>query len=585
MPKLTISLGTLAIAMCAVAALWAPFNRGGPPNSMDIRTPGPITFTKHIAPILFAHCGECHRPGQAAPFSLLSYADAQRHAKQIAEVTQRRIMPPWLPRPGYGEFAGARGLTPAQIELVQQWVSQGVKEGAASDLPSLPRWTEGWHLGKPDLIVEMPQPYLLPPEGKDIYRNFVIPVPIPVSRSVRAAEFRPGNPRAVHHAFIRFDPTQDSRRLDQRDPEPGFDGIHTPGSARSPDGFFLSWQPGKLPAKPVEGLSWLLEKDSDLVLQVHLQPSGKPEPIRSSVGFYFADQPPTNAPFKIELTTFDIDIPAGAKAHVVRDSYRLPVDAEVIGVLPHAHFLATQVHGFATLPDGTRKWLLRIDEWNFNWQGDYRYAKPVSLPKGTTLTMEIVYDNSADNPRNANRPPKRVQYGLQSFDEMAEIWFQVLVRNRADRERLARDYQPKFTREIIAYNQYLLRLNPKDARAQTELAKVLVSERRFAEASSYLQSAAENAPDYDEPHYFLGLLLRNQKKLDEAKKAFENAVRINPENFKAHGNLGLACLEQSDFRAAEIHFRRALAINPNDTVARESLDELLKAKRNAPRSQ
>jgi mono/diheme cytochrome c family protein len=571
--KLAIPTAALVTAIAALA-IWVYSTRNVTPSVQ-----GPVTFNKHIAPILFQHCSGCHRPNQAAPFALLTFQDAHKRAKQIANITRRRIMPPWMPEPGFGDFLDARGLQADQIELIQQWTAQGAVEGEPSDLPAPPKWTEGWSLGEPDLIVEMPEAYTLPAEGADVYRNFVIPIPMPGSRFVRAVEFRPGNLKVIHHAFIRFDPTQESRRLDAQDPAPGFGGIHLPVSAQSPDGYFLSWQPGKVATRPSEGLAWTLEQGADLVLQMHMQPSGKPEPVQSSVGFYFTDKRPTNTPFKIRLTSFDIDIPAGAKSHGVKDSYVLPVDAEVLAVLPHAHYLGKKIQGYATLPNGAKQWLLLIPEWNFNWQGDYRYAKPVALPKGTMLHMEFIYDNSSGNPRNPNQPPRRVQYGLQSADEMAELWLQVTLRDVKDRDTLARDYQHKAARESIAYNTYLLRSNPKDGRAQTELAKAMLSERRFDEALRYLRAAVENAPDFDEAHYFLGLLLRTQKKLAEAKVAFGNALRANPQNFKAHGNLGLISLEQGNLNEAEAHFRSALAVNPNDTISRESLDDIAKVKR------
>ena len=176
-------------------------------------------------------------------------------------------------------------------------------------------------------------------------------------------------------------------------------------------------------------LSWELRPNTDLVLQLHLHPSGKPEQVQPSVGFYFTGEPPTNTPFRLNLNPLTLDIPAGASDYSVEDNYRLPVDVELLGVLPHAHYLAKRMEGYAVLPDGSRHDLLLIKDWDFNWQGDYRYAHPVHLPKGTTLAMRFAYDNSSKNVRNPNHPPRRVRYGLQTTDEMAELWFQVLPRN------------------------------------------------------------------------------------------------------------------------------------------------------------
>lgn len=572
----------LALALPAVFALgvmaWVKYGRSKWAEGYTRRPPGAVTFNKEIAPIVFNHCAGCHRPGQPAPFSLLTYGDVKKRAKQIADATTRRIMPPWLPEPGHGEFVGERRLSAEQIGLIQQWEAEGAAEGNPSDLPLVPAWSDEWRFAKPDLVVTMPQAYTLPVEGKDVYRNFVIQIPIAKTHYVQAVEFRPGNTRIVHHAFLRIDPTKESRQLDDRDPEPGFGGIHVPRGAQSPDGHFLSWQPGKVPNKGVEGLSWVLEPGTDLVLQMHMQPSGKPEVIQSSIGIYFTDKPPSLLPFKIRLISFDIDIPAGQKDYVVRDSFVLPVDAEVIGVLPHAHDLGKDLRTFATLPDGTKKWLLRIKEWDFNWQGDYRYVRPVFLPKGTTLSMEFSYDNSSDNPRNPHQPPQRVQYGLQSTDEMAELWFQVLLRDRKDLESMARGYQPKVAKDVMAYNLFLLRSNPNDARVRTELGKALLAMNKDAEATTHLRAAVQADPQYDEPRYYLGLLFRTQRNFAQAKAEFEAAIRLNPDNFKAHGNLGLIYLEQGNLEQGEAHLRSALRINPNDVVAKESLDELSNAK-------
>ena len=235
------------------------------------------------------------------------------------------------------------------------------------------------------------------------------------------------------------DRTGQSRRLDAETPEVGFGGMNSPGSAQGPLSQFLSWQPGKLPPSDANADAWKLEKGSDLVLQAHMQPTGKPERIQPSVAFYFSDRPSSNIFFKMGFDSFTIDIPAGETNYVVKDSYRLPVDLEIIGILPHAHYLGKRLQSFATLPDGTRKWLLSISDWNFNWQGDYRYAQPLFLPKGSTIQMEFSYDNSTNNVRNPHRPPERVQYGLQTTDEMANLAFIFRLSNQHDERFDSRD--------------------------------------------------------------------------------------------------------------------------------------------------
>jgi tetratricopeptide (TPR) repeat protein len=250
--------------------------------------------------------------------------------------------------------------------------------------------------------------------------------------------------------------------------------------------------------------------------------------------------------------------------------------------LPHTHYLGKALQSYAILPDSTRQWLLRIKQWDFNWQSDYRYAKPVFLPKGTTIKMEFTYDNSTNNIHNPHQPPQRVRYGLQSTDEMGELWLQILAWNTNDLETISRDHAERLFRDGIAYNEYLLRINPRDAAAQTELGRMKLFRRQYADAAKHFRAALDLKPDSDNPHYYLGLLSRQQNKVVEARFHFENALRLNPHNYKAHGNLGVILAEQGDAESAEAHFRTALRINPDDSFAQECLDELLKAKPRLP---
>src|SRR5262245_12452938 len=246
----------------------------------------PVTFARDIAPIIFQNCGICHHPGGPAPFSLLTYSDARQHAQQIAAATKSRYMPPWKSEPGLVEFVGQRHLTSEEVRTIERWVAEGTPEGESA-LPA-PQWTEGWQLGTPDLIVSLPQPYTLPAEGVDVSRVFVLPVPLSAMRYVKGLEFRPGNPRVVHHANIRIDRTQASRRLDQGDAAPGYDGLIL-RSATFPDGYFLGWTPGQISPLLPKGMSWRIDAGSDLVVEIHMQPGGKPEVVNPSIGLYFTD--------------------------------------------------------------------------------------------------------------------------------------------------------------------------------------------------------------------------------------------------------------------------------------------------------
>ena len=535
------------------------------------RPVGTVTYSRDIAPIIYKNCASCHRPGQSAPFDLLTFEDVRKRARQIVEVTSSRYMPPWLPDPRYARFLFERRLTPTELGLMRQWAEDGAPPGELSDLPPLPDFVVGWHLGQPDLIARMPEPYLLPAEGRDVYRNFVIPAPVDQPRYVSAVELKPGDSRALHHAFVLIDDTGQSRRLDEQDQEVGIPGMSTPPTALIPEGQFLCWQPGKIPLPVPPGLAWRLEPGTDLILQIHMQPTGKPETIQPAIGLFFTDQTPTNAPFKIGLRSFEIDIPAGVSNHVVEHSYELPVDVEILSVLPHAHYLGRDLQGFAVLPDGARRWLLRIPDWDFNWQGDYQYSEPMRLPAGSRLVMRFVYDNSPANVRNPHDPPQRVRYGVDTTDEMGELWFQVLTRNRQDRDLLERHYRPLEIQEIMTFNQYRLRQDPRDAQAHCQLAKARLALGQPEQAYPHLLAAIQARPDYDEAHYYLGILHRSQNQPDQARAAFEKTVQCNPAHYKAHGNLGLMALQTGELNRAESHFQAALQANPQDALAMDGL--------------
>ncbi len=538
----------------------------------EVYTPRPtntVTFTKDVASIIFQNCSGCHRPGQSAPFPLLNAADVKKHAQQIAEVTGKRYMPPWLPDPKLVHFVGERRLTVEQIGLIQQWVAEGEREGDGP-LPALPKWNDEWQLGQPDLVATAASPYILPADGKDVYRNLVVPVPLQAGKFVEALEFR-AESKAIHHVFVRMDRTGQARRLERKDGQPGFEGMDMPINVEAPGGYFLSWQPGKVPSRAPRGLAWRLEPGTDLVLQIHMRTTGKPETILPKVGFYFTDIAPTNTPSKISLSTTAIDIPAGETNYVVEDSYQMPVDVQLLAVNPHTHYLGKELEGLAVLPDGSRKWLLKIPNWDFNWQGDYQLAEPMFLPKGTTVSMRYHFDNSTNNIRNPSQPPKRVKYGPQATDEMAELWLQVLPENKGTLAALVQDHAAKLTKDIISFNEYRLSVNPDDAKAHNKLGQALLSVGKKDEAYKHLRRAAEIDPSMDEVHYFLGIIFRSYNNLPMAKTAFEMALQLNPIHGKAHGNLGFVLLDLKDLAGARAQFEAALKLNPEDAVAHSGL--------------
>lgn len=536
------------------------------------RPAGSITFTRDIAPIVFANCTACHRPGQIGPFPLIDYQDLAKRSKLIAELVGKRLMPPWPPEPGYGEFENERRLSTDQVGLIQQWVAEGFPEGKPGDLPPKPVWKDEWELGPPDLILKPSEAYELPADGRDVYRNLVIPIPLTNAHYIRAVEFHPSN-RAVHHVFMFLDKTTQSRQRDARDPGPGFGGMDLPPTAAMPQGHFLTWQPGRRAYKVRDGFAWTLPAGADFVIQIHANPTGKPEFLQPEIGFYFTTQPPTNSLYKIGLMSTAIDIPAGQSNYVVEDSYTLPVDATVYAVNPHAHYLGKELQGYATLPDGSRKWLLRINNWDFYWQGDYRLKEPLALPKGTVLTMHYLYDNSENNPRNPSHPPKRVRSGVQATDEMAEFWIQVSPRP-ADLPVLAIDFQKKAIKNVIESHLRRLEIDPDDAGAHSQLGVIRLVQGATNEAILHFEAALKSDSNSEDPHYYLGVIYRAQGRRADAVRELEMVVKLNPNAGKAYGTLGFIAAEDGRKEEAIRFFERALAINSDDTLARQALDQL-----------
>src|SRR5258706_1599689 len=416
----------------------------------------PLTFYQDIAPIVWHRCSPCHRPGEIGPFTLLTYDDVRGRAAQIAAVTARRLMPPWKPEPGAGTSQNERRLSDQELQKLQGWIADGAPAGDRSPpTQTPPLWNDGWGLGPPDLIVKMPEPYTVPADGADLFRTFVIPVPVERPRYVRALLFRPDNARVVHHANLGIDRTRSSRQLDARDPEPGYVGGMVQ-DARYPEGQMLGWTPGQAAHPSPPGMAWRLEPGSDLVAQLHLQPTGKPERLQVSVGLYFTDEAPQRAPLGLRLGSETIDIAAGDREYTIADQYVLPVDVELMAIQPHAHNLARRMEASATFPDGATRPLIAIADWDFRWQDVYRYVQPVSLPKGTTIAMRYTYDNSAANPRNPHQPPARVIWGQNTSDEMGDLWLQIVPRAVADFAALDRDVRRKaLADDLSAYTKLL----------------------------------------------------------------------------------------------------------------------------------
>ena len=574
-------------------------------------SPPPVTFNRDIAPIVFQYCSPCHRPGETAPFSLLNYQDTAKFAAQIAVITRRRSMPPWLPAPSDLKFSGELRLSDEQIALFQAWADEGLPEGDPRDLPSPPQFTPGWQLGKPDVVLRARKPYQLSARGADNYWNFIFPTDFKTTRWVRAIEIRPGEKRVVHHANILIDRLHSSR-TQEKHPGDGFPGMELRIESESfdPDSHIFFWKPGSLPHVEPEGLALRLDPGDDLVLNTHLQPSGKLETIEPSIGIYFTDKPATQFPMLLELQNDKaLDIPPDDANFEVTEDFLLPTEIALLAIYPHAHYLGKDLLVVARLPDGSSKTLIHIARWDLNWQAVFYYDSAVILPAETRISMRYIYDNSAANTANPFHPPQRVQGGNRSTDEMAHLWLQVLPHGDAVRPDQARlmleealsrhdvsrdpgDFTAQYNlaamlqarsdfAEALPHFQAAVELRPTDAIANNALAACLLALGNPSAALPPLLLAIQNKPDYFSARYNLGNAYASVGKFDEAVVQFAEAVRLHPSDSMAEANLGAALAESGQLSDAEAHLERALKLNPQNSVALDDLEEV-KQRRTSP---
>ena len=621
-------------AVLVLLALGAAGRVGGsrvtPPQEMAA-SPDRVTFTRDVAPIVFAQCAPCHHNGGAGPFPLISYSDVRRRARDIVEVTAERVMPPWPPVKGHGTFKGERGLTNAQIATLARWVEQGAPEGHHSDLPAAPVFAGGWQLGTPDLVVTAEHAWTLPAEGGDVFRNFVLPVPLSKRRFVRAIEIRPGNARTLHHANALLDRSGLGRQRDAAEPGAGFAGmdLEIASDRFEPDSHFLFWKPGTPADTTASRIPWTIEPGTDVIVNLHLRTSGKDETVLPSIGLYFTDQPPTEFPMLLQLEHDGaLDIPAGAASFTVTDELELPVAVQVLAVYPHAHYVARKVEAVARRPDGSIDWLVHITDWNLDWQAVYELATPLALPRGTVISMRWTYDNSAGNERNPHNPPQHVTAGNRASDEMAHLWLQVLPARREDQpllqEALMRARLRKYPGDFVAnanlgallqsagrlddavrHLQDAVRARPDHPAARNNLGTALLASGQLADAIAAFTEVVRTSPDYLQARYNLGNALMadarphdaipqfeyvlNRTPQDaaalsdlgsalamtgrvaEATRALERSLALNPGNAQAHYNLGLIAAQSGRLADAEAHFERALAIDPSDPDVAQAL--------------
>jgi Flp pilus assembly protein TadD/mono/diheme cytochrome c family protein len=545
------------------------------PHSRVQAAEAPITFNRQIAPMLYKQCSGCHHPGGSGPFSLLSYADARRWGTQIRTVTQSRYMPPWLPEPGFGSFADNRRLPDEDVMLIKAWVEAGMPEGDVKEAPTPPVFSKEWQLGTPDLILKATSAMEVPASGTDLFRNFILPVPIAQTKYIRAMEIRPGAAQVVHHANVLIDRTGSLRRQHPTDWEQGVPGMELTvdsGDSFDPDSDFLFWKPDSPALVEPDGMPWRLDPGNDLVLNMHLKPSGKPETLQATVGLYFSDKPATAHPMLLQLEHDGaINIPAGDAAFVVEDQLKLPVDVDVLGVYPHAHYLGKKLEGYAVLPNGEKKWLILIRDWDIDRQSVYRFQSPLFLPKNSILHMRYTYDNSKENVRNPSSPPVPVKAGNRSVDEMGHLWLQVLPRVSPHASE-----DPRLLLER-AWMQNNLRKDPDDHTALYNLASVEMIEGDYASAASLYRRELTRSSDDVRTMVALGTALDGAGAWQQARAEYQKALTVDPENADARFDIAHLDSKHGNYTEAEQEYLRVLIANPKDASAHNELGGVLAA--------
>ncbi len=594
------------IAACGVLAVMSTV----PPGPHHVHAANqPVTWRGQIAPIVYRNCTSCHHVGGSGPFELLTYAQAKRWATQMETVTASRYMPPWLPSPSHGEFAGDRRLPATDIEQIAAWARAGAPEGEGT-IPVPPTYAADWQLGKPDLVLTMPLPVSVSASGSDVFENFVLPTDLKSTRWVRAMEIKPGPPQLTHHANVILDRTESLRRAHPADWQkgvPGMDLTVDSGDAFDPDSHFLFWKPDSTALIEPKGMPWRLDPGDDLVLNMHLKPTGKPETVQASIGLYFADQPATEHPMLLQLERDDkLAIPAGDANFVVTDELALPMSVDALGIYPHAHYLGKRMEAWATLPSGERRWLVLIEDWDIDRQSVYRFAHPVPLPKGSVLHMRYVYDNSTANVHNPHTPPVPVHAGNNSMDEMAHLWLQVLPRPERDGKQsaAAKGEDPRVILEaawmeaklrkdpgdpLAIYNlasaelaqgriekalalyRELLAQAPDDVRARTALGSALVSAGDDARAAQEFRTVLAKNPGYADAEFDLASLSLRTGDLAEAEKGFAHLVAIQPSDLGSQLGLANTLLAENRSADARAHFTAAAAVDPSSLEAQQGI--------------
>src|SRR5579864_2669348 len=388
--------------------------------------PPQVTFTKDVQPILQKHCQECHRAGEIAPFTLMSYKDARPWAKAIKEDVLTRKMPPWFADPQYGHFVNDRSLSKQEIDTLVAWVDGGAKEGEAKDAPQPRAFVDGWNISKPDLVLQM-QSFHIPAKGEVPYQYVVLPTKFTEDKWIQMAEARPSDRSVVHHMVI-FIREPQSKWL--RQAEPGVPFVPQGGNLLNIGGggseILTAYTPGKIPDMWPSNRGRLIKAGSDLVLQVHYTANGKETEDRTKVGLVFSKEKPAERVVTLAASNVLFKIPPGDGNYPVEAKNALPNGATILSFFPHMHLRGKAFEYRAVYPDGKSEILMRVPKYDFFWQLDYRLAQPLTVPPGTRIEVTGWFDNSPNNPKNPDATAA-VRFGEQSWEEMMVGAYDIVI--------------------------------------------------------------------------------------------------------------------------------------------------------------
>jgi hypothetical protein len=400
----------------------------------ETRADGKVTYYRDVLPILQNNCQSCHRPGQVGPFALMTYRQAVNWASDIKEYTRTRQMPPWKITEGIA-FHNERKLTGKEIETLAAWVDSGKPEGNPKDAPPAKKFTDGWMLGTPDLVLQPKEDFVLGPGGPDLFRCYVLPTGLTEDHYVVAIEVKPSNPRVVHHTLNFSDASGQGHKLEEEaqakekgkkeseyDRGPGYSVAM--GIGFLPSGGLGGWAPGQLGHKLPDGYGWPLPKGADVVLQVHYHRDGRLEKDRTKIGLYLAKKGAGTKPYKGGVIPGRFfAIPAGDSHYKVTGTLTVAQECELRTIMPHMHLIGRQIKvTLEPASGGTKQTLLAIEDWDYNWQETYFLEKPLKLKPGDVLHVEAIYDNTSKNANNPNNPPRAVFFGEQTTNEMCFVF-------------------------------------------------------------------------------------------------------------------------------------------------------------------